>query len=316
MGSAAPASPRLSVIIPCFNVGADLVRAVDSVLASPGPAREILVIDDHSDAADTRAALQAVAARGARVSTNPGPRGVAAARNVALAQARAPWIAFLDADDLWLPDGLGARWHALQTHAEAGWLSSDFVEQHEDGRIEAPSFYRTHPLPYAHLRDAYESGRPMRLARPLSAFLEANLAWTGTVLVRTDLLRAVGGFDARLRKASDTDLWLRLAARTDLVFVPTVTAVYRQRAGSLVHEAERPYRWEMEIFSRLLSDAAMRQHRGRIRRRLVYCVRHNADFLRHRGEHRAAAAELLRGLRLQPAAPALWRSFAASLLGR
>lgn len=316
MRLAASAPPQLSVIIPCFNVGEDLVRAVESVLASPGPPREILVIDDHSDAARTRAALQAVLARGARVLTNAGPRGVAAARNAALAEARAPWIAFLDADDLWLPEGLAARWQALQAHPGAGWLSSDFVEQEEDGHVAAPSFYRAHPLPYAALRPAYESGRPMRLARPLAAFLDANLAWTGTVMVRTDLLRAERGFDARLRKASDTELWLRLAARADLVFLPVVTAVYRQRAGSLVHEAERPYLWEMEIFSRLLGDTAMRQYQGRIRRRLVYCVRHNADFLRRRGEHRAAAAELLRGLRLQPAAPALWRSFAASLLGR
>jgi glycosyltransferase involved in cell wall biosynthesis len=102
--------PKISVIIPCFNAEQYIVAAVHSVLAQNWPNLEIVVVDDGSS--DHSAELVRNTFPEVRLiqQTN---QGVAAARNNGLTQAQGDWIAFLDADDIWLPGKLQAQYHQL-----------------------------------------------------------------------------------------------------------------------------------------------------------------------------------------------------------
>jgi glycosyltransferase involved in cell wall biosynthesis len=103
------AAPALSVIVPCWNAGATIERALGSILDDRSVALECIVVDDRSTD-DTVARVAAVAATDERVILlrQPVNAGVSAARNRGLATARAQWLAFLDADDRFLPGGLAA----------------------------------------------------------------------------------------------------------------------------------------------------------------------------------------------------------------
>jgi glycosyltransferase involved in cell wall biosynthesis len=96
----------VSAVIPCFRSSATLARALDSIAAQTRPPEETLLVDDGNDAGEA-AALQAIAGRfapiGARVIRLQQNRGPGSARNAGWAEARAPLVAFLDADDAWHP---------------------------------------------------------------------------------------------------------------------------------------------------------------------------------------------------------------------
>lgn len=107
-------SPRVSVLIPCYNAGQYLGAALDSVLAQTYPDYEIIVVDDGSE--DNTPAV-AASYGGVRYVYKP-HSGVSAARNLAIANARGEFVAFLDADDLWTPDKLEKQVAYLDSHPD------------------------------------------------------------------------------------------------------------------------------------------------------------------------------------------------------
>jgi GT2 family glycosyltransferase len=122
-------------------------------------------------------------------------RSAGAARNAGIAASSSEWIAFLDADDEWLPDKLARQWELMERHPALDWCCAAFFM--EKGR-----------------------GDPRTMVgRPRSGeydFFDAENAGdfhvsTVTVLVRRSALRAAGGFDAELRRHQDWDMWWRLA---------------------------------------------------------------------------------------------------------
>ncbi len=152
-GGSAPgdaATPRLSVLIPCWNAATTIERALDSVLAERDVALECVVIDDGSTDG-TAEVVQAVADRDARVVVVrlESNEGVSSARNRGLAIARGEWLAFLDADDRLLPGGVAALMHPtadpdvravigqrIWTDGERSWLSAlyDIPDIRQPGR--------------------------------------------------------------------------------------------------------------------------------------------------------------------------------------
>lgn len=113
------ATAKISIIIPCYNLGAFVKEAVDSALAQQGAAVEVLVIDDGSRDADTVRVLDDLAARlPIRLLRTPN-RGVAAARNLGLTEARGDFVCFLDADDRLEPEAMAALLAALEASPDA-----------------------------------------------------------------------------------------------------------------------------------------------------------------------------------------------------
>ncbi|MCC6650944.1 MAG: glycosyltransferase family 2 protein, partial [Candidatus Eisenbacteria bacterium] len=125
------ASPEFSVVIPAHDGLPDLLDAVESALSQSFAAAEIVVVDDAS----TDGSGDAVEARfGDRVRVVRGRFGSAgAARNAGWRAAKFPWIAFLDADDLWLPEKLAVAAEKLLACPEADWFFSDGAFRTLDG---------------------------------------------------------------------------------------------------------------------------------------------------------------------------------------
>ena len=115
--------PKISVVVPCFNAAPYVVATLRSVLAQSGFDLEIVVVDDGST--DGSADVVAAAAMPEVTVLRRENRGAAAARNEGIANARYDWIAFADADDLWLPGKLQAQWALLAAQPDARMVYTD-----------------------------------------------------------------------------------------------------------------------------------------------------------------------------------------------
>jgi glycosyltransferase involved in cell wall biosynthesis len=125
MSTPASPSPLVTAIIPAFNAARFVNLAVDSILAQQGPTVEVIVVDDCSSD-DTAEVLAPYVAQGqVRLLRQTVNQGVAAARNRAIDEARGQFIAFLDADDLWLPGHLATALRLLDRHPDIDILMQD-----------------------------------------------------------------------------------------------------------------------------------------------------------------------------------------------
>ncbi|WP_159798804.1 glycosyltransferase family 2 protein, partial [Puerhibacterium puerhi] len=211
------AAPRVSVVLPVLDPGPPLRDALGSVVAQTVTDWEAIVVDDGSaedlswvEAVDPRVRLQRME-----------HAGVSAARNAGARAAAGAWVAFLDHDDLWAPTKLERQLQGLaRTGAELSHTAFTWEHVADDGTASA--WVRSYPA-----RLTYE------------AMLVGDHVCTSSVVVDRRLLLDVGGFDARLRRAEDLDLWLRLLRdRTvfDVVDDPLVTYRTHSRGASADYE--------------------------------------------------------------------------------
>ena len=211
--------PSISVVVPPYNLDACISAALNSVLDQTVQPDEVIVVDDGS-ADNTRERVRVVMerARGSRIRLIETPHeGAAAARNVGVAQACGDWVAFLDGDDLWLPEKLETVLDAISRNPDATMVAHDCYERSPDG---------TETLFPCHRH--FDPTTPL-----LPQLYRASFLATSCVAVRTDVLKASGGFDPTIESGQDYDLWLRLARCARLVFVPKPLEVYIRRPGSL-----------------------------------------------------------------------------------
>jgi glycosyltransferase involved in cell wall biosynthesis len=184
--------PQVTVVIPTRDRWPRVATTLRTALAQEDVEIEVVVVDDGS-VDETQRGLAALKEPRLRVVRNVRPRGVAAARNAALAEARAEWAAFLDDDDVWAP-------HKLRVQLErATATGADFVYGGAVRLREPDLVLRGEPAPSAE-----------ELARRL---LIANVipAGSSNVLARLRVVRDLGGFDEALVHLDDWDLWIRLA---------------------------------------------------------------------------------------------------------
>lgn len=226
----------VAVVIPAFNCARVISRAIESVLAQSLRPREIIVVDDASvDGTAERVRKFGSHVRYLRHERN---RGAAEARNTGINAASAEWIAFLDADDEWLPGKMACQ-SKLLSHGERVVLLYGQMQNVLEGGQEAdvwPCHVCTEP------------GDPVSTAY-WSCLTE--LPPTSTVVARRDVLLAAGLFDGRYRTAEDLDLWVRMLVCGTFVGVPSVVAKRHLRGESLTHtsDAAVQYRRWLEVLS-------------------------------------------------------------------
>jgi glycosyltransferase involved in cell wall biosynthesis len=210
-------TPRVSVLVPCRDLGAFLPEAIASVRAQTFGGWELVVVDDGSSEPGTLAALAAAERDGARLIRLEG-RGLAAARNAALAAARGDLICALDADDRLLPQYLERAVAVLDG---------------DPGLTFASPWLRA-------FGDEEWEWRPERCDLP--ALLAECTVCTAAV-ARREAVVAAGGWDAAMPEPGweDWDLWLTLLERGGRgTILPGVLFEYRRRAGSMSERCERP----------------------------------------------------------------------------
>jgi glycosyltransferase involved in cell wall biosynthesis len=223
----------ISAVIPACNAEGVIGRAVESVLSQTLPAAEILVIDDGS----TDRTAGAVAPFGDKVRyIRQENAGASAARNRGIQEARGRWIAFLDADDQWLPDRLLRQVDLLGRHPDLRWITGNFYRC-DCGRGHRQRFDIT-PQQQTCIRKALRGGEV--LDSYFAAHRLGAIGCTDTMLVRKDLLEEAGLFLAGQKRLNDVDLWLRMAyrgARIGYVFQPL--AVYHMGVAGSILKAHR-----------------------------------------------------------------------------
>lgn len=213
--------PQVSVVIPTYNCDRYLAEAIESVLGQTYSHFEVIVIDDGSTDR-TPEILQQYADRYADQirSVRQVNQGVAIARNHGISLAQAKWIAFLDADDYFLPDKLAAQLAFAEANPELGMIHSGWQ------RVSAGG-------------DRLMVVEPWHQVPQLN--LESWLRWKpvlpSAMLFRRDWLVKAGGFDARFPPAEDMELVLRLSAMgSQADWLRQVTVCYRQHEASAMHK--------------------------------------------------------------------------------
>jgi hypothetical protein len=198
------AAPRVSVVIPCFGEGELLLRAVRSALAQTWPRIEVVVVDDGSPSDGAAKALASLIPNPERPvhRARQENRGVACARNRGVQMARGDLVHFLDADDEMAPDAVARKMEALRCVPDAEIVCSRYDSAGHSGwrgvdSHTGPDFGDPHCPTHDLLRSA----------------LRRYPFHTSSVLMPRWILLGPGRFDERLRRGSDTRLWMALGMR-------------------------------------------------------------------------------------------------------
>lgn len=210
----------VSVVIPAHNAGKTLGRALDSVLIQDYPAREIVVVDDCSGD-DTAAVAARYVGRGVQLIALPHNQGASAARNAGVEAAGGEYVAFLDADDEWLPGKLSRQVAIIEANPRVTIVSCG-------GQLVSPAGQRS-PL--------YVGRPPVTGPQAWRTLLAYNFIATPSVLARRSDLLQLGGFDPALRVAEDQDLWIKLTMRGELGYAAEPLILVHQTPNSLSSNA-------------------------------------------------------------------------------
>ena len=304
--------PRVSVIIPCYNARPYVGATLRSVHAQQGVDLDVIVVDDGSS--DGSSDLVERDFPGVRVVRQVN-QGVAVARNRGIAEARHDWVAFIDADDLWLPGKLQAQFERLAATPDARMAYTAWVVWNSDGPEP--------PAPWlAEL--ASRAAEPARWAGP-DGWIYPDLlldcrVWTSGVLAERTLLRELGGFSPELRIGEDYDLWLRASRLTPIVRVARPLAIYRLHSTSITRRVPAANH-KADIVERALRQWGYAGPDGRCARRADVArglARSWADFAGAQldaGRVRAPLAAALRSVRTWPGQLPGWMVLARSTVG-
>jgi glycosyltransferase involved in cell wall biosynthesis len=240
MHAVRPSTPRVSVVMAVRDGDRWLAEAIDSVLTQSERSLELIVIDDGSTDT-TPALLHAAAGRDERVRVTRQPRlGLVAALNRGLAEARAPLVARLDADDVAYEARLERQLAAFASRPRLGVVGAWAVEIDRRGKTLG---LRAPPAEHAALERLLEKGNPLVHS---------------SIMARTELLRGLGGYRSAFEGAEDYDLWLRVAEVAELANLPEPLVRYR-----LHPDAVTPRKRLRQAFSVRLAQRAAAARRLR-----------------------------------------------------
>ncbi|GAB4529388.1 MAG: hypothetical protein Tsb0014_11260 [Pleurocapsa sp.] len=209
--------PSIDVIIPTYNCDRYIVQAIESVLQQKDCSYEIIVIDDGSTDA-TREVLEPYLDRIRYIPQKN--QGVAAARNHGIACARADLIAFLDADDYFLPEKLTRQAEIFAKRPDIGMVHSGWQ------RVDMEGNKLLDVCPWEDVAEL-----------DLENWLRWKPVLPSAMMFRREWLQYVGGFDARFPPAEDTNLVLKLALKgCKTAWLRQITVCYRQHDLSAMHK--------------------------------------------------------------------------------
>lgn len=251
----------VSVIIPCYNGEQFLGEAIDSALRQTVREIEVIVVDDGSTSTGPRDLVAGYSDRIRYIRQDN--KGISAARNTGIEAARGDLIAFLDDDDVWLPEKLEKQLEFLERvrfdGRDVGLVSTAFIYTDESlneiGRFS---------LPYAGL--------------VFDQLMFTDLVGLpSSVIVPHAVLEAVGGFNDDLRASEDYDLWLRIASRYEIFSLNEYLVKYRQRLSTVSRDPVRMVETNRRVTEMLIERERLDEPTARAvwtARRTSYAQRH------------------------------------------
>ena len=208
----------ISIIIPLYNKEASIATALRGVLAQTYQDFEVVVVDDGST--DGGAAV---------VETFTDPRirlirqengGVSAARNRGIAAARGEHVAFLDADDEWMPEFLEEIAALIAEYPECKARATNYI--FNSNGVTSPTILRKMP---------FTEGRGVLTNCFEVASCSHPPMWTSAVCIDRDLLQEIGGFPVGIKSGEDLLTWARIAVRTQWAYSMKPMAQYNLGEG-------------------------------------------------------------------------------------
>jgi glycosyltransferase involved in cell wall biosynthesis len=229
--------PTVDVIMPAYNAARFLPMAIESVMAQTFEDWRILLVDDGSTDNTAEVVVPFVERLGPKLRyIRQQNSGVSAARNHAIRNSSAEFLAMLDADDVWLPNRLFESLKCFEKRPQAG-LSYGLIS-----RI----------TPAGEIIDTF-GGNDSRYAdghiAPHIYMRRVDLP-CATVMLRKSCIDEVGMFDETLEATEDRDLWLRIAFRYEVAVTSNVVAYYRTSPDSLTTDPERMLKAQMRFIEK------------------------------------------------------------------
>jgi glycosyltransferase involved in cell wall biosynthesis len=229
--------------MPVFNYASYVGASITSVLNSTEENLELIVVDDGSTD-DSRAIIKAAAARDERVKPifNEKNLGISASRNAALKIAEGTFIAFCDADDLWLPRKLESQLELLLQAPDADIAYGNSKIINDAGAETGALFSERFPVPGSGNGNLF----PTLCVR--------NFINTQTVLLRRSVLRPEDLFDVNIQYGEDWLFWTRLARRCEFAYSPEPLGFYRvhEKNSSSGQQSEGRARNRVKVYLEIL----------------------------------------------------------------
>lgn len=230
-------APAVSVVIPAYNVAPFIGEALDSVMAQTFTDFETIVINDGSpDTQELERVLEPYMERIIYLKQENG--GAGAARNAGLRVARGEFVAFLDADDAWLPNFLSEQVTFIKSGEGYDFVYADAV------------LFGDSPKAKGTIMQREPSVGPLTFESLLG---ERCIVNTSSVVARRQPILDVGLFDETLRNSQDFDLWARLAKRDGarMSYQKKVLVRHRVRAGSLASDGINSVEGELKVLDKI-----------------------------------------------------------------
>jgi glycosyltransferase involved in cell wall biosynthesis len=274
----------ISVIIPTYNSDKYISEAIRSVLRQTCTDYEIIVIDDGS----TDSTREIIENNFPQVRYFYIPnQGVSIARNYGMRRACGEFIAFLDADDLWLPEKLEKQLKVFNADQE---LMLVFTEHRV---FDTNGFRKT---------IFSKKKRLMKGDVVKNLFLYSHVA-TSTVMVRRQVFQEIGYFEENLKAAEDDNLWMRIALKFRIHLLDEVLVHYRWTENSLSRSASNLFDGvlkNLELIENKYPDLRKRLGRANIRRKKSDIYSSHGYYLFSSGDYTMARRYYLRSIALYP----------------
>ena len=222
-------SSLVSVIMPSYNTAPFIAESIRSVLAQTYTDGELIIVDDASTDNTDEVVQNVILERSDRIHyiKNDQNRGAAYSRNRALREAKGKWIAFLDSDDLWVPDKLEKQIAFMEGNGYA-FCYTRYQEMDEAGKPTG-----------------IVVGGPKRITKR-GMF---NYCWPGCLTVMYNR-EVVGDIQiADIKKNNDYAMWLKIVRKADCYYLPENLALYRKRDGSISdHNYISLVKWHYKLY--------------------------------------------------------------------
>lgn len=214
--------PFFSVIIPLYNKEKFIKNTLESVLNQSFEDFELLIVNDGSTDGG-EAVVQSFSDK--RINyfhkTNA---GVSAARNYGIARANSEYIAFIDADDFWQSDFLGEMKHLIQSHPNHKVFACAL-------KLETP--HRAFPAQYS-----FNTQGGPQVINYFEASMKQTVLSGSSAVFHREVFQNSGLFDEKIKSAEDTDMWIRIGLKHEVVFLNLPLATYVFDRQSLSRNSE------------------------------------------------------------------------------
>ena len=226
-------SPLVSIILPTYNCAAFLSHSIGTILSQTYNSYEIIVIDDGSTD-NTKEVLYPFMQRIKYIRSEQN-KGLPTARNIGILPAQGKYIAFIDADDLWLPEKLQTDIEYFETHPEVSMVYSKHINIDEKGDDLGGNTKKQLP-----------SGNIFT-----QLFSEQNFIITSSVVVRKEVFETTGLFDEQLFNCQDWDMWLRIAFHFKVAGINKPLVKYRHNPHSLSKNRNNVLKYQKIIIDKI-----------------------------------------------------------------